>query len=190
MLTLQNQIKWCSRLQWWLGGAMLLLWAAFLLLGYRPITRRQATLEQQIAMLQSELSTSSSKAGALPQVAGEVKIQRLKLDGANRLPKQNDLAQFIRDITQLSQQSSLKKFQYKPEPRQRGQLFCQLPVKLTFEGDFVNVFSFLRQTETMQRLTRTRSIALSTKDRNDHSGGGNGNVKAEVSMSIYFSPDE
>ena len=51
----------------------------------------------------------------------------------------------------------------------------------------VNVFSFLRQTETMQRLTRTRSISLSTKDKD---GDRNGTVRAEVSMTIYFSPDE
>jgi Tfp pilus assembly protein PilO len=187
MVMLKNQIRLCARAQSWLAGAMLVIAGGFFVMGYRPSMQKMAALDEQMRIRQRELGDTSSKAGALPQVASEVKVLRLKLEGAKRLPKLNDRAQFIRDITQLSQQSSLKKFQLKPEPLQRNDLYYQQPVKLTFEGDFVNVFSFLRQTETMQRLTRTKSISLSTKDNESKN---NGTVKAELVMSIYLSPDE
>jgi Tfp pilus assembly protein PilO len=186
MLTLQKQITWCTRAQWTLGAVIVALTGGFYLFGYRPITQRQAQLQVQIAARQFELSDTGSKAHVLPQVATEVKILRLKLEGSKRLPKQNDLAQFMRDITQLSSQSSLKNFHVKPDEATRTELYSSMPIKLTFEGDFVNVFSFLRQTETMQRLTRTRSISLTSKGDDDKSG----TVKAELSMNIYFSADE
>jgi Tfp pilus assembly protein PilO len=65
----------------------------------------------------------------------------------------------------------------------RSELFDEQPVSLTFEGDFVNVFSFLRQTEEMQRLTRVKELKLRSSDRT----GKSGQVEVELSMNIYFS---
>ena len=57
------------------------------------------------------------------------------------------------------------------------------PIKLTFEGDFISIYSFLRNTEEMPRLTRVRDMKLSSRDKT-------GQVKFELTMNIYFSPDE
>ena len=184
MGTLQNQIRWCAQIQWLLGGAVLFALVAFYVLGYRPITGKLKLVDGEIRSLRQELIVGGSKAENLSRVAQEVKALRIKLEGSKKLPRENDLAQFIRDITQLSQQSALKKFQMRPDPPIRGDLFAQRPIKLTFEGDFINVYSFLRQTEAMQRLTRTRSARIVSKD------GKPGIVSVELSMNLYFSQDD
>ena len=64
-----------------------------------------------------------------------------------------------------------------------GEQFAEWPISLKFEGDFMNVFSFLRKTEEMQRLTRLRGLRLKGLDH----GGKAGQVQVELSMNIYFS---
>jgi hypothetical protein len=50
----------------------------------------------------------------------------------------------------------------------------------------MSVFSFLRQTEQMQRLTRVKELKLKSSDRADKAG----QVEVELSMNIYFAAED
>lgn len=181
---LQSQIRWCSRAQWSLAAVTLLLIAVFYFLSYRPQHQRQRELSLLIERQKRELREGKSHTSALPEVASEVERLRARLERSKKsIPKQQDLPQFIRDVSQLSQQASLKKPAFKPGTPARLDLVSELPIHMTFEGDFVNVYSFLRNLEEMPRLTRVRDMKLTSRDRN-------GQIKVQMSMNIYFSPDE
>jgi Tfp pilus assembly protein PilO len=184
MLTLQRQIQFCARAQWTLGGAIVVLLGGTYLLGYRPASRELGLLDADIGARQRELAGGSDKTKVLPQLSAEVKTLKARLQGAKTLPNRSDIAQFLKDIAQLSQQSSLKLDYKQVDSTMRGELFSQQQVKLRFEGNFASVFSFLRQTEAMQRLTRTRSINI---QRNQ---GASGTVSVEMAMNMYFTPEE
>jgi Tfp pilus assembly protein PilO len=98
------------------------------------------------------------------------------------MPRQQELPSFIKDIWQLADQASLRKFYLTPGVPSRDERFNQLPVKLTFEGDFVGVYSFLRHAEEFQRLTRVRGMNMKCKDRQ-------GQVGVQLTMNIYFAPE-
>lgn len=183
MWSLQVQTSWFTRMQWALASAMLILVGSFYLLAYRPFTSRLANLRIQSTQNQRDLASGQSQTSILPGVAAEVKLLRLKLEKFKALPRQQELPQFIRDIAQLGQQASLKKFDLKPGMPSRDDRFNDLPIQLTFEGDFVNVFSFLRHTEDLQRLTRVRGMSVKSKDKQ-------GQVKVQLSMNIYFAADD
>lgn len=181
---LKGQIRWCARVQWCLAGVTLLMATAFYAFGYRVQKQRQAALAVQIQEKQRELREGKSHTSALPEVATEVERLRARLERSKKsVPRQQDLPQFIRDVSQLGQQASLRKPFFKPGTPVRGELVCELPISLNFEGDFVNVYSFLRNLEEMPRLTRVREIKLNARDRT-------GQVKVQLSMNIYFAPDE
>lgn len=185
MQTLRNQIRWCARLQRGLAGLMLALAVVFYILGYRPQTARLRELDGRIHEQQRDLMSARLQTKILPEVAGEVERLRIKLERTRKsIPPQQELPQFIRAVTQLSQQATLKKFAYKPGVPARGELVCELPISFNFEGDFVNVFSFLRNTEEMPRLTRVRGMTIKSRDRER-----DGQVKVELSMNIYFSAE-
>ncbi|HEY7088528.1 MAG TPA: type 4a pilus biogenesis protein PilO [Tepidisphaeraceae bacterium] len=181
MPTLQNQIKWSCRAQWTLATAIALLLGGFFLLGYRPQTQRLGTLREQIAQNQRDLSADRDQTKILPRVQSEVEVLRARLARYKALPKQQELPQFLKDVFQLGQQASLKRFDLKPgvPVRDPDQRYNELPLRLTFDGDFVNVYSFLRHTEELQRLTRVRAMNVRGKDRG-------GLVKVDVTMNIYF----
>jgi hypothetical protein len=52
---------------------------------------------------------------------------------------------------------------------------------MTFEGDFLNAFGFLRQLEEMQRLTRVKTLSVRCRDPRT------GLVEVSLAMNIYFS---
>jgi len=182
MWSLRSKIKWFSRIQWTLGAAVLALSGGFYLFAYRPQTRKQEELKVSIEKQQHELNSSQSQTSILPNVASEVKVLRLRLDKFKALPRYQELPQFIRDIAQLGQQAALKRFVLSPGAPIRDERFNVLPVQLTFEGDFVIVFSFLRHTEDLQRLTRVRGMLVKGKDKL-------GQVKVQLSMNIYFAAE-
>jgi Tfp pilus assembly protein PilO len=180
---LKNQLLWCQRAQWGLLIALLVLGGAIYLMGIRPANAELEQTYQQYAAARLELDQDQDRTRRLPQVELEIQRLRARVERFNKkLPKQQDLASFISDVTHISQQASLKKLAWHldSKPRQSDQ-FTELPIQFTFEGDFQSgVFEFLRGTEDMPRLTRVRKLDLKASDALD------GQVKAQLTMNIYF----
>jgi len=185
MVSLKIQIIWCRRAQLTLGGVFLVIVCAFYFLGYRPTTSRLKSLDAQIADMQQELTDNSTKAQILPDVEREVRNLRLRLDGAKKLPKVMDVAGFINDVTRISQSTQLRKPKYDPEFPKRGELFSIYPIRLQLQGNFANVFAFIRETEALPRLSRIRSINIKTDTVSKEPGA----VIVNLGMDLYFSPD-
>jgi Tfp pilus assembly protein PilO len=182
MQTLQSHNQRCTRVQWIMAGVMVLIIAAFYMFGFRPLSNRQAALAQDIVAKRTALQTEQDEARKLPEVTMEVNRLRARVEKFDKkMPKQADIGNFIRDINQLSQQTSLKKMTVTPGMPRKTQLYSELPISLNFEGDFVSVHAFLRQAESMQRLTRVRNVNVKNNDP------VSGQVQVELSMNIYFS---
>jgi Tfp pilus assembly protein PilO len=182
MQSLRTQIGWCTRMQWALACAILAGMVGFYALGYLPATRRMETLRLQIQSKKRELEQNQNKARNLPILALEVQQLESQVRTYDRqFPRQPELGQFIRDITQISQQLSLGEWKYQPGAPRRGNAFYELPIQMQFQGQFPNVEAFLRQVEDMQRLTRVRRIHI--KGRSGMAGA----VEVEMAMNIYFS---
>ncbi len=182
MQSLQKQIGWCTRMQWALGCAILAGMVGFYALGYLPATRQMETLRMQIQSKKRELEQNQNKARNLPILALEVQQLERQVQMYDRqFPRQPELGQFIRDITQISQQLSLGQWKYQPAHARRGNAFFELPIQMHFQGQFSNVEAFLRQVEDMQRLTRIKRISIKGRS------GASGAVEVEMAMNIYFS---
>jgi Tfp pilus assembly protein PilO len=186
MRSLQSQITWCARGQWALGGLIVVVVLAFYALGFRPLSHRLSNLRWQITQRQRDVLAGRNETKVLPDIAGEVKRLQGRLERSNKsIPPQQELSQFIKDITQLSQQANLKKFSYKPGVATRGEQVCELPIPLVFEGDFLNVYAFLRNVEEMPRMTRVRGMQIKAKDRDKGEV-----VQVQLSMNIYFAAEQ
>lgn len=181
MRTLQTQVGWCRRAKWILAGSTLVLSAAFYLFIYRTNTAREADLRAQIAIKQRELMDNQTKTAIRPYVQLQVNESRLKLARFDKqLPRQDDWGQFLNDITLLREQAGLRDCHIVPTGAKRNDLFVEFPIQVKFEGDFLSVFSFLRQMEQMQRLTRVRDLTIKSKQP------GSGIVDVSLAMNIYY----
>jgi Tfp pilus assembly protein PilO len=160
---------------------MLTMVVGFYLFGYRPASMRMASMRQEIEIKQRELKDIQQRTQIRPLVEQTVNERRRKLERFDKkLPKQQDFGAFYNDITFLGRQSALSKCSVEPAAvPQRNDRFVELPIDLRFEGNFLNVFSFLRQIDQMQRLTRVQNLKVTSK-------GNAGQVEVQLSMNIYY----
>ncbi len=181
MSRLDTQVKTCSRLQWGMGAALALCIVAFVLLYWRPGLKKQDKLREEISRRELELNANRDVNTRLQVVTDNVQQLRLRLDRFDRqLPHREELGQFVKEITTLSQQTSLRRLNNQPGDVRHHELFAERPITLSFEGNFADVFTFLRQAEEMKRLTRVRSLNLRSLDAQQ------GLVDVQVVLSIYF----
>ena len=181
MRSVKSQSAWCVRAQWTMVGIMVTLMALFLVLGFRPAWGRQKELRAEIALRTRELESSRTRASNFLILAGEVKrLENQLLKFNKRLPKTMELPEFIQEMTQASQQCNLKPI-FHPQAVRRMDLYSEVPINMTFTGDFMGVFNFLRQMEGLQRLTRVKTLTIKAKDPKL------GQVEANLVMNIYYS---
>jgi len=181
MRSIKTQHAWCVRAQWTMSGLMVTIIVLFLALGFRPARARQARLQAQTATCTRELETSGSRAANFQMIAGEVKrLENQLLKFNKRLPRTMELPEFIQEMTHASQSCNLKPL-FHPQAVKRLDLYCEVPISMTFSGDFTGVFNFLRQMEGMQRLTRVKTLTIKAKDAKL------GQVEANLVMNIYYS---
>ncbi len=179
--TLQRQIGLCRRIQLILAGVLLVITVAFYAIGYRPMTARLSILETKIAASRSDLKMAQQKALHLPDLTRQVEKLQVKVErNGKKMPRSPDLGQFMRDVTQISQQVALRDFKLQPMPSRRQELFYELPIIMQFRGDFPNASLFIRQLEDLQRLTRVRRLSIRSKNLDT------GTVDVEVTLNIYF----
>jgi Tfp pilus assembly protein PilO len=182
MRTLKQQVGWYQRSQWVMGamaGAGLLL---FYFGAYRPNTSARSSVRAQIQSRQRQLESDRTRASSLPMLFFQVQQLEGRVKTYDRqFPRRPELGQLIRDMTQISQQLSLQEWKYQPGAPRRGDGYFELPIQMSFQGDFLNVASFLRQVEDMQRLTWVRRLEIKSKP------GQSGAVDAVVTLNVYFS---
>lgn len=182
--TLQKQITWYTAAQWAMGGAMLIASLCFYFTWYRPATRELRRLHLSITQQQELLKTAQAQAHTLPTLQADVYRLQARVEHNNKiLPRQPELATFMKDIATLCQQSAVQKFTCKPGAPRRMHPVSEVPVTMSFEGDFISVYQFLRQSEDMQRLTRVRDLSIRSMDAKA------GQVEVQMAMNVYFSEE-
>jgi Tfp pilus assembly protein PilO len=183
MIPLNQQSGWIRRCHIILGvsaGVGLLL---FYLAVYRPSTGRLSDIRREIASAELQISKNHDAARDLDNIKRDVQMLREQIARSRKLPPEQDLSGFLREITGLAQGASLEKFRCEPSDTRNLELCTEMPITLKFSGPFMEVSSFLRQAEEMPRMMRTRVLRLKSKD------GKSGLVDAELQVSIFFGGD-
>jgi Tfp pilus assembly protein PilO len=183
MLSLQKQISLFKRTQWALIAIMLLIAGAFYLFVYRPMVHKQAVLDADIRTSHADLRGSRDKTSVLPSVLAEVDQLRKRVSQFKTVSRPHEVGDFLKEMEQLSAQASLKSLVIKevlgPSVGRLGGRMNEKALDISFEGDFVSIYSFLRNSEDLQRLTRIPSLSIRSRDRR-------GTVRVAMKMNIYF----
>src|SRR5438477_6768332 len=115
MRSLTAQITWCRRLQWGLTLGVAVAALLFLFAGYLPAKKRLDALHGQIQSKTRDVEQNQNKAQHLTLLFMEVQeLERKVQDYDRQFPQQADSGDFIREITQVSQQFTLRDWKYTP----------------------------------------------------------------------------
>jgi Tfp pilus assembly protein PilO len=178
MKSLQRKIVHLTRASWILATAKVCLVGGFAFFAFVPMTSQMRTLDQNIAEQHKELALLREQTRELPNVEAEVVALRAKVRDFQMLPQNKELTQFIRDTSQLAQEASIRRLDHRPGTPSRGEKLTEQPIQLSFEGDFIGVYTFLRGAEELQRLTRVPKISIKSPDKS-------GQVRVNLTMNLY-----
>jgi type IV pilus assembly protein PilO len=97
-----------------------------------------------------------------------------------RLPSNKELDEIVRSVSDLAIESGLGAPSMKSAKQVKAALFMEQPLEIQMTGDFRKFYDFLIRLEQMPRITRVPDMKLKRLDE------GDGNTKAEFTLSIYF----
>jgi Tfp pilus assembly protein PilO len=178
---LTQQIQFYAKVQYVLAGLVVVALGLFYVAVYRPQTFAVDDLNRQITAKQRQLESDRAQTNRLPAVTSELQQLTTRLAGFKKLPLDPQLGEFMHEVYQASQKAQLHKLTDQPGEAERFELYSEMPIVLSFQGDFASVYSFIRQIEEMQRLTRVQDVTIKTIDSNQ------GTVDVTLTVNIYYS---
>jgi type IV pilus assembly protein PilO len=101
----------------------------------------------------------------------------------NKLPPQREVDTILQQVSQISQSSGLATHTVKPDKSTTNANYSEEPIELSLSGSFEGFYQFLLQLEKLPRLTRLTQMRLTKIDATQ------GQMTAELTLSIYFAPD-
>ncbi len=147
---------------------------------YLPQSRKTEDLEGEILKQKRRIKQDEHKIAALPEISERVRRMRRQFDDFDeRLPRQQELGQFLRDLHGCLEEASLANTMIqtgKPGVQDR---FRTLPITMRFSGDYLPLTDFLNQVEKMKRLTRVNELRIAR-------GRRGGKLDITLRMNIFF----
>jgi type IV pilus assembly protein PilO len=101
----------------------------------------------------------------------------------NKLPQRREVDTILQQVSQISQACGLATRTVRPDRSQTTANFSEEPISLILTGDFTGFYQFMLDLEKLPRLTRVTQMKLTKLDSHE------GQMTAEVTLSIYFAPD-
>jgi type IV pilus assembly protein PilO len=101
----------------------------------------------------------------------------------SKLPAQRDVDTILQQISQISQSAGLTTRTVKPAKSETTANYSEEPIELTLSGDYKGFYQFMLDLEQLPRLTRVTQMRLTKIN------GTEGQMTADVTLSIYFAPD-
>ncbi|NLF29943.1 MAG: type 4a pilus biogenesis protein PilO [Planctomycetes bacterium] len=155
--------------------------AAYVLLMHAPQTRRLAEARDRLARVRQQYEQDADKARTIPQLQAEV--ERLKGEFHNfdrRLPGQQELGEFLREISSTGEAGHLTNQVIKPGNPSSGSLYNRLPILIDFRCSFDELVQFLGRLNDMTRLTQVEQIQMTPVAEGEQM------LDVHMQVNIYF----
>lgn len=179
-LTLREQ---AIRLRRWeralLVGALIAVLVVYFFIA-RPARKSLAALQSQAAAVRRELAQKPARS-IDPRSAETIAVLQNRLRRSPRLNDSRESEGFLRDLVQACEQACLRRVTARSGTARSVDALFEMPVVMRFQGDFLDVSSFLRQIDAFPYLTRVRNVQLRA------TGEKAGEVEARLSLKAYSS---
>lgn len=129
-----------------------------------------------------KLRQESARRGTLEAATQQI-AERIESIEA-RLPTNKELADVVRQVSELAVESGLDQPAIIAEKPVKASLYMEQPLKIEMTGDFRGFYKFLLELERLDRITRTTDMTVRRSDKVD------GHMVAEFTLSIYFQDEE
>ncbi len=160
-------------------GMLVIATAAVFYPQHRVLQEHSVRISEKEEVLERELA----QAARLPELIEEVEEMRRQYHNLDRrLPNQQELGEFLREITMNLPSDELLSDRIEPGNPKREELFQTLPIRMQLQGRYLSLVDFLRHIERMERLARVDTLAMEAQPDCDE-------LKIDMRLNIYFLGD-
>ena len=139
----------------------LYFFSTFVPFGHRAVAADRAALEQEYRQLSADLSKARQTLNNLAEVERQYEIlsQRWQV-AAKLLPEEKEVAELLRKVTLVGQQSGVEFLLFRPKAVVSGELYNENPVEVRVLGGYHQVGSFLAEVANLDRIVNVSNLAL------------------------------
>ncbi|MFT3788838.1 MAG: type 4a pilus biogenesis protein PilO [Tepidisphaeraceae bacterium] len=152
--------------------------------GFKRLGEQQKAIQQQIRDKQAVLdmiAASGRRAGQL-----DVEVAKLRSDidlFDQRIPKTKSEYAVQQDLARIAAKCNVSITSTRPLNVVKGPRCHELPMEVLFTGDFASFYDFLREVESLERITRIHQMQLGRGDDPTKPTTG------KVTISIFYEPE-
>lgn len=151
---------------------------------FRKTDVGRQTLVAEVAKDQNELTNLHRATAGIADLGKKINDLQKAIDFfQSRLPQQREIDKILKKVWQIAEANNLQTKTIRTLKSERYASFSEQPIQLSLSGDFNGFYSFLLQLEKLPRLTRITEMRL------EKINGQEGQMTAQMKLSIFFEPD-
>ncbi len=118
-------------------------------------------LDSRIKTAEATLTKAKKAAARLPEVKAELaRVQEKLEEAAVVLPKEREMPELLRNISDLGRRAGLEFVSFVPKPEVAKDFYSEIPLAIAIKGPYHNIGSFLDKVSKMDRLVLVDTIKM------------------------------
>ena len=144
-----------------LGVTIILLVALYYSFLYVPRSDEIAKLADSVEIARNEKTVKGQKAANLPRLQKDLLQLEAELKKAvAQLPDKKEIADLLSNISAKAVQSGLDVLLFRPRAETFQEFYAEIPVDITFKGNFHNTVGFFDEVGRLSRLINIDNIGF------------------------------
>ncbi len=162
-------------------GILAVITVTYFAVVYRAQSAQIEDVGARTAEIKRRIEDDAVNASRVPPMLRKIEgmKRRYNKEWDQRLPRQQELAGFLREISSGLSQAKLTNQFIQPGDPFRRPLYNCLPIILKFEGNFLAMAGFIKRVDEIIRLTRIEHLKIESNEET-------GNLSIELGLNIYF----
>jgi Tfp pilus assembly protein PilO len=179
-MALKDKIQSTRRTQAQLAFAIVVGAVAAYFFFVRPMAARIEAARIDGQKVAKELAVATQRAGQLPELTKRVNTLRLQVDRFKSMRPAEDFQAAYKEFGEIASANRLNDYNFAPSGRKSIEGGFEHPIAITFNSDFNDAFEFVGRLEQMDRLSRLRSMQITSR------AGRQGEVAVKLGLSLFF----
>jgi type IV pilus assembly protein PilO len=143
------------------GLGYLYFFATFVPFGYRAMSAEKKGLQGQYEQLSSDLNKARQTLSSMARVEREFEAIQARYEAARMLlPEEKEVANLLRMVSLVGQQSGVQFELFKPMPQIVQGYYIENPVEVKVVGGYHEVGAFLADVANLSRIVKVSSLNL------------------------------
>jgi type IV pilus assembly protein PilO len=152
--------------------------------GFKRLSAQRVALEERIKEKQNVLNVITASGKTAGKLDDEIAKLRADIDRFDqRIPKTKSEYSVQQDLSRIATQCGITITSTKPLNIVKGPRCHELPIELVFAGEFASFYDFMREVESLERITRIHQMQVGRAEDPHQPTSG------KVTISIFYEPE-